>query len=157
MAAPDDITWLHQTYYTETLKVYTNVWDIYIKFYTVFLTANVLGLGLAAEHIAFGKRWPVVIAFMLQNVLTVATSLGVAAYGDVVHENLSKVAEVLVGSSPGVAKVLKGSPVPTTLSRYAAYANALGCASLIVCWYFAATLPNPVETKPAPTPSAAQR
>src|SRR5690348_3775886 len=112
MAEPNDITWLLQNYYLETLKVYTKVWEIYIQFYTVFLTANVLGLGLAAEHIGLGKRGPVVAAFILQNVLTVATSLGVAAYGNVAHKNLSEVAVVLAGSSPGVPPEVKGSPVP---------------------------------------------
>src|ERR1700733_6960861 len=116
MAEPDNPTWLQQTYYTETLKIYTKVWEIYIQFYTVFLTANVLGLGLAADHIGLGKRGPVVLAFILQNVLTVATSLGVAAYGKVAHKNLSDVAIALAGSSSDVALVAKGSPVPTTLS-----------------------------------------
>jgi hypothetical protein len=54
----NDQTWLMHKFYETSLQTFVSVWDIYIKFYTVFLTANVLGLGLAVEHLQHGHRGP---------------------------------------------------------------------------------------------------
>jgi len=57
--------WIVQKWYDETCLQLRNAWDIYIKFYTVFLTVNILGLGLVVQHIdSPGKRWPIVVAFL---------------------------------------------------------------------------------------------
>jgi hypothetical protein len=137
MRSVDDLTWLQRTYYQETLKIFTRVWDLYVKFYTVFLTVNILGLGLALQHIDRGNRLPVVLAFVLQNVLTMGTSLVVAHYSIETDKKLIRLTSFLQesGDAPRAAvEALQGSPVPTKLARYAAYANCVASACLIVCW-----------------------
>jgi hypothetical protein len=136
MARIDDAAWLYRTYYQETLKVYARVWDIYIKFYTVFLTANVLGLGLVAEHIHV-HRWPITVAFSVQNLITIGTSIGMARYSVETDKRLRQVADYIAKSDsapPSIPEVVKGSPVATGLSQWAGYANCAATACLIFCW-----------------------
>jgi hypothetical protein len=127
---------LHRTYYLETLKVYARVWDIYIKFYTVFMTANVLGLGLVAERI-HEHKWPIALAFSIQNLITMGTSIGVARYSRDTDRRLTSIANHLMasGSAQGAAdEVIKGSPVATKLSQWAGYANCVASTCMIGCW-----------------------
>jgi len=138
----DNLTWLHQTYYTETLKVFAMVWTIYIGFYTAFLSANVLGLGLTVQYIHLGNRFWVVVAFTIQNLLTAATSIGVARYGTEADKKLKQVAHLLTDRTDNsVART--SSPIPIQLSRFAGYANCIGCITLIVCWIAVNSIPDP--------------
>ena len=138
MPGTENATWLPKTYYHETLKIYAHVWDLYIKFYTVFLTANVLGLGLAVEHIPIAAhRWPIIAAFSIQNLITMGTSLGVARYSSETDIKLRKVAVYLAGSHSAerpLADAVKGSPIPVKLSKWAGLANCIASAIMIGCW-----------------------
>lgn len=57
-------------------------WDIYIKFFTVFLTVNIAALGLIVEKTQPGSaaRWVVGITFVVQNAIAVITGLEMARY-----------------------------------------------------------------------------
>jgi hypothetical protein len=58
-------------------------WDLYIKFYTVFLTFSVIGLGWILmrpadlQMIPRGKQ-VIAIVFLIQTILTAVTSAGIA-------------------------------------------------------------------------------
>ena len=103
--------WLQRTYYEETVKVFIHAWDLYVKFYTVFMTFNVTGLILAEHYIINPKqRSPVVVAFVVQNLLTLGTSFGIAMYTKETQKKLSTVAEHLAGFHIQIAEVAKGHP-----------------------------------------------
>jgi hypothetical protein len=136
MTVIDRSVWLHRTYYQETLKVYARVWDLYIKFYTVFMTANILGLGFVTERI-HAHRWPVIAAFCIQNVLVIGTSVRVAIYSGQTEEKLARVATFLAGPNAdptSVKDVVAGSPVAGKLSKWAGYANCAASVCMIGCW-----------------------
>lgn len=141
--------WLHRTYYLETLKVYAKVWDIYIKFYTVFLTANVLGLGLVIENMPT-KRWPVCLAFICQNVVTIGTSFSVGLYSRKTDDKLIQIAKHLADANPVRRHsdvVTTTSPVARRLSSWAGYANCVATLCIIVCWIAVWRTPQQPETQ----------
>ena len=128
--------WLHKTYYLETLKVYARVWDIYIKFYTVFLTANVVGIGLVAKDI-HGNRMPIIVSFSILNFILIGTSVWMARYSTDTDKKLREVGNYLMAldSVEGTgAGVIKDSPVALRLSQWAGYANCAASACMIGCW-----------------------
>jgi hypothetical protein len=132
--------WLEQTYYKETLKMFAKVWDLYIKFYTVFMTFNVVGLGFASR-IPIQSRLPLVAAFVIQNLLSVGTSFTIARYSKQTHDKLSRVATHLVSPHANVAKEVRGSPVPIPLAPWGGYANCIAGLCLIVCWIVVSQIP----------------
>src|ERR1700678_4188575 len=67
--------WLLKTRYAESQVNFRTIWDLYLKFYTVFLTVNVGALAWVynnSTHIT--SRWPVSIAFIIQCLLAATTS-----------------------------------------------------------------------------------
>jgi hypothetical protein len=152
-------TWLLRSYYSETLKVYARVWDIYIKFYTVFLTANVIGLGLVVQHVPV-HRAPICWAFICQNIVTLVTSLSVGIYSRKTDESLVSLTDYLVRIDNEAAEQ-KGqrvhdnsfihtlrSPVAGRLSMWAGVGNCVATVCTIVCWIAVLHLPpSPTEVK----------
>ena len=72
------------------------VWDIYIKFHTVWMSVNVVALGLQVQYVAtVGGRIVLLIAFVLQNLLALWTSINIASYtkamtGDLKADSLKR-------------------------------------------------------------------
>ena len=60
-------------------------WDLYIKFYTVFLTFSVIGLGWILTRPGDAQMIPrarqlIAVVFLIQTILTAATSAGIGLY-----------------------------------------------------------------------------
>jgi hypothetical protein len=139
IGAPNAI-WLQRTYYQETVRVFIHAWDLYVKFWTVFITFNVVSLGFASR-IPVGGRSVVVAAFVVQNLLTLGTSFWIARYSKDTDKKLSSLASHLAGANTDVAEVAKGSPVPTRLAAWGGYANCIASICLIVCWVVVLRVP----------------
>lgn len=179
MPTKNNTHWLHRTFYLETLKVYSKVWDLYIKFYTVFLTSNVVGIGIALKYLPQCERLFIAIPFCLQNVITAFTSWSVARYSLETDDRLKDVARSLADAETGVVfpdVAIKESPVARRLSARAGYANCFACALHIGVWVAVCLVPGlpgpnderslqrpcciavpaqkaPTATQPAPTPT----
>jgi hypothetical protein len=63
---PDSL-WLEHKYFDEVSLQFRTVWDLYIKFYTVFLTVQIAGLGAIVQYVAQSNRILIVLAFILNN------------------------------------------------------------------------------------------
>lgn len=58
-------------------------WQVYIAFYTVFLTVNLAALGVTLEKVAGRKsRVMIAVAFVAQNLLGMATAMAMARYSE---------------------------------------------------------------------------
>ena len=76
----DAASWLARKYFDEISLQFRTAWDIYIKWYTVFLTANVLALAGAVQYVEPDNRLIVAITFCIQNVLALLTAVYMALF-----------------------------------------------------------------------------
>jgi hypothetical protein len=125
---------LARRYLDELSKQLTTSWTIYIQFYTVFLTANVLGLGLTVEKIDKDHRWPVVLAFTLQNCISFVTALVMAKYSVDTSEHFQELSNQM--TSAKAIPALKKSPIAGQLGWWAGIANAITHIGFGVAWVF---------------------
>ena len=135
----DAASWLARKYFDEISLQFRTAWDIYIKWYTVFLTANVLALAGAVQYVEPDNRLIVAITFCIQNVLALLTAVYMALFSRRTAERIRAVSVAIAsedgpGDHGGVVLRLGGSPVPGDLGYWSGWANAIGNASLIGCW-----------------------
>lgn len=73
--------WLIKKYIDESSIQYRAVWDLYIKFYTVFLTFNATAIAVTAEYIkGHEARNLICILFILQNLVSGVTALNISIF-----------------------------------------------------------------------------
>jgi hypothetical protein len=134
----DNRVWLLQKQYEEVNANFRTSWDIYIKFYTVFLTFNV-----GAMAVLFGGkpldgkvRWPVIFAFMLQDVLCAATSALMARFSWDSGRRLREAIDALLDARAGepAEKDLPDSSLPVELGRWAGWANCWAMIAMTILW-----------------------
>lgn len=117
----------------EALKLindqFLGVWDIYIKFYTAFLTVNLVALGLVVEKVKQERaRKFICVGFMIQNLFSLITASGMAMYSNqVAHAFLN---------APEIAVLAASRP----LGVWGGIGNALSHVLFIglwaaVCWF----------------------
>lgn len=132
--------WLLKKHCEETYTNLREVWKLYIQFYTAFLTLNVLGLGYA-QGITSGKKWPIAMAFIMQNVVSAGTAISVALYSKRVIEEINEL--VLHANSVGeqedealslLARAISNSTSLPKVMKWAAYANFVTHPAFILCW-----------------------
>jgi hypothetical protein len=129
--------------YRELNTNFRSLWDLYIKFYTVFLTANVLAIGVVVERVEADNRPLIAAAFIAQNLLAAATAAGLATYGKTCRRRLEATAALFLPAQDGetdAARTLSRPPIPDTLSVWAGAANVMSHLILIVLWIVVATL-----------------
>jgi hypothetical protein len=119
---------------------FRTTWDLYLKFYTVFLTFDI-----AAFAWVYGKdfnpqhRWPVSVAFIFQKVLVAITSGSIARYSKTVMAKILGILNQLAdlanqrGESIDRARVL-GVDLPTSIAIWGGLANCAGVSVLGVIW-----------------------
>src|SRR5580658_4185466 len=67
--------------FDEVNVYFRTTWDLYLKFYTVFLTFDIAALAWVSNNHLEGKlRWPVAISFISQNILVAITSARMVCY-----------------------------------------------------------------------------
>lgn len=119
---------------------FRTTWDLYLKFYTVFLTFD-----LAALAWVYGKdfnphhRWPVPVAFIFQNVFVAITSGWMALYSKTVTSKIGGILGQLAdlgdahGESIDRARVL-GVDLPISIAIWGGVANCVAVSMLAVIW-----------------------
>jgi len=120
--------WLAKRYLDECSVQFRAVWDLYLKFYVMFLTVNVTALGLVI-NVASSKGL-ISIAFIMQNLLAGSTAIQIARYSSEVATRAQKLAEFLAAGNAPVTisstSVLAASPIPGKLGSWGGYANFAG-------------------------------
>jgi hypothetical protein len=115
-------------------------WDLYIKFYTVFLTFSVIGLGWMLTRpgdIAVVPRAKQVIAivFLIQTILTAMTSGGIALYTVHVAHDQEQIEQLLTQSHPGARPSIRPA-VPALLAQWGGWSNCAAMLAMAALWLY---------------------
>jgi hypothetical protein len=115
-------------------------WDLYIKFYTVFLTFSVVGLGWVLTRPGDVPMLPrakevIAIVFVIQTVLTAITSAAMALYTARVARDQEHIEELLVQSHPGGRPSIKPA-VPTLLAQLGGWSNCAAMLAMAALWIY---------------------
>lgn len=138
--------WLLKSRYADLGTTFRTVWDLYIKFYTVFLTFNIAALGLFLSKDPFptqlGKTgskpdihvFVLILVFAAQSALLCGTSILIAKYSRKAAADQQRLEnELLVEDAqakvPGFESVF-----PLALARWAALANATVMLGMVAIW-----------------------
>jgi hypothetical protein len=128
----DADTWLAHTIFEEYGANFRLVWDQYLKFYTVWLTVNVTAIGVVIK-LDPHPRWPIGVAFIIQNLLAAGASYLVAQYSMRVAIGLKELVHHLAGSDEEETALSEKSE-PSQLARFTGIANLVSCLTLAGCW-----------------------
>lgn len=129
--------WFVRAYYEQQFQHYRAAWELYIKFYTVFLGANVAALALVSEHLTGNRRWPVVVAFVAGDVVAGVTSVLMRRFSRSVHADIQQLSRAVMNSTdeaPAIVDVVIRPQLHSELTDFACISNALGSAALVACW-----------------------
>ena len=132
--------WMAKKKYDEINQYCRSCWELYLKFYTVFLTMNVAGLGLVVQYIDMDRRWPIVAAFAIQNTLSAITAVSMGLYSRSAASQLIALCRKITGVTEFVAPA---SPVPAQLMWWAGLANAISSITLVLCWVVVLSVKSP--------------
>ena len=115
-------------------------WDLYIKFYTVFLTFSVVGLGCVLTRPGDIPMLPrakevIAIVFVIQTVLTGVTSAAMALYTVHVAHDQEHIEGLLIQSHPGGRPSIKPA-VPTFLAQLGGWSNCAAMFAMAVLWIY---------------------
>jgi len=129
--------WLLQKHYEEINTNFRTSWDLYIKFYTVFLTFNVAALAaLLGAKVDLGDRskWLVIGAFVVQDLLCAATSGFMARFSVRSGKLLDEARMALLAGSGHRFEGLDGRSLPVELGRWAGWANCGAMLTMVALW-----------------------
>jgi hypothetical protein len=130
-------TWLLQKQYEDVNTNFRTAWDLYIKFYTVFLTFNVAALAALFSNnfsLAEGSKWLVIGAFVLQDVLCAATSGLMAKFSQSYAEKLEQARAALLKDSAESDEGIPAGSLPVDLSLWAGWANCWAMLAMVALW-----------------------
>lgn len=137
--------WLRQKYIDEASLQFRTVWDLYLKFYTVFLTFNITALGLTIQFVkGSDQRLVLVLAFILQNVVASITAARISVFSVDCSKRMAEVAaEYIKSEGAGLPDDLKKPTIPGDLGRWGGLGNLLGHLLLIASWIAALFVNQP--------------
>ncbi len=122
-------------------------WDLYIKFYTVFLTFSVIGLGWILtrpadlQTIRRGKQ-VIAIVFLIQTILTAVTSAGIALCTVHVANDQDHIEGLLTQSHPGGKPSVRPA-VPSLLAQWGGWSNCAAMLAMAALWIYAGFIRYP--------------
>jgi hypothetical protein len=115
----------------------SDVWDLYLKFYTGFLTVNFAALAVAVQYIEEpNDRLPLTVAFIAQNILSLVTAIGIAKYTRFAYAKQRDVISLLAERESLTAKETEAaqSSIPVQAGTWGGIANAASHVLFILCW-----------------------
>jgi len=135
---PDNLDWLRKKQFDEVSLQFRTMFDLYVRFYTVFLTFNFTALGLVLQFVPVAKRILIVIAFVLINLNSLITAIRIARFSRQSSKRMRIICEEIVAQDniSGDQKLnsITESAIPGELGSWAGNANAMGHVLFIVCW-----------------------
>ena len=122
---------------------FRTVWDIYIKFYTVFLTFSLAAITLLIEHKVTSPHSHKVIAvvFIGQSLLTSITSGAIGFYSYKVGHQLSGVETTLLTGVNLPPALKRAQTIPSGLGLWCGFANAAAMVGMACVWYWVGFIP----------------
>ena len=127
-------TWLLRKQYEEVNTTFRTCWDLWLKFYTVFLTFDLAGLALIiGGGAAIRHRQLIVGVFALQTALTSATSAMMPVFSETSRRHLEAARHALL-SEEADRKPIPPISMPTLLAKWSGWANCGVMASMAIVW-----------------------
>lgn len=129
--------WLAKKLLDECSLAYRTIWDLYLKFDAVFLTANLVGLGFTVQYVDQPHRWPIVMTFLVQNVAQFAMALWISKFSKETAKQYDEVCKLYVNSEEEYKPLgnLARAPLAGWIGAYGGYVNAAGHAAMVVTWF----------------------
>lgn len=129
-----DSTWLIKRRHEDLSQTFRTSWDLYIKFYTVFLTFSIAALGLLLSRNDSSPAWSrslrtIATVFIVQTILTAITSGAMALYST----RVARCQAMLESQLPGAPLAVR-SAVPVELTLWAGLANCAAMFAMVVVW-----------------------
>jgi hypothetical protein len=107
---------------------FRSVWDLYIKFYSVFLTFTLGAMSWLIEHRETQSMEHnhnvVAVVFIGQGILTCITSVGVASYSCETSNMMVEMEKEIVSVKSMPKSLLETKPLPVALAIWSGSANA---------------------------------
>ncbi|HVT14555.1 MAG TPA: hypothetical protein VHQ90_00040 [Thermoanaerobaculia bacterium] len=137
--ANSNLIWVLQKQYEEVNTTFRTSWDLYIKFYTVFLTFDIAAMAFLfgepgkIQHLLGHKRL-IVGVFLLQTLLTAITSGFMAVFSDDSRRLLEEAREALLQQDSPTRPDIPGISLPTALAKWAGWANCGAMVTMAILW-----------------------
>lgn len=133
-----NLDWVLKQRVQELGTTFRTVWDIYIKFYTVFLTFSLAAMSLLIEHKITSPHSHKVIAavFIGQSVLTAITSGAIGVYSYRVRKHLYGVELTLLTGIHLSPALKRAQTIPSGLGLWSGFANAAAMLGMACVWFW---------------------
>jgi hypothetical protein len=133
------LDWLLKQRIESMATTFRSVWDLYIKFYTVFLTFSLGAMGWLIEHRETQSMEHnhnvIAIVFIGQSLLTCITSIGVSVYSFQTSKTMVKMEKEIVSVKSMPKSILEAKPLPVALAIWSGSANAVAMLGMMWEWY----------------------
>ena len=118
--------------------MFRTAWDIYIKFYTVFLTFSLAAMSWLIEHKISNPHSDKIIAgvFIGQSLLVSITSGAMGFYSYKVGKQLSGVEMTLLAGIHLPPALKRAQTIPAGLGLWGGSANAFAMIGMSMVWYW---------------------
>jgi hypothetical protein len=135
------MVWLAKRHLDECSLQYRAVWDLYLKFYVMFMTVNGAALGLTVQYVSERDAKAVIsLAFLLQNALAGSTALVIAKFTSNTAKKAQELAAFVLLDAVSTTReplpsALAESMIPGQLGWWAAIANGIAHLIFGVLWF----------------------
>jgi hypothetical protein len=116
--------------------MFRTCWDIYIKFYTVFMTFSIAAMGFVISQPKFVHI--IALVFIGESLLCATTSAYMSIYTRSVEQDQRCLEKAMLGSAPSMPAIDKSRAIPVALATWAGWANAAGMIGLVFAWFYLA-------------------
>jgi hypothetical protein len=134
----DQELWLAKKTYDELSLQFRTTWDLYLKFYVMFVTLNVTAMGLTVQFVhSYQPRVIIAIAFVMENVLSAITAAVIARYSARMAARVKDVAALIAENTSPAAAIplaLADSPLPGVLGMWSGVANQVTHVEYSILW-----------------------
>lgn len=134
----DKTVWVLRRRYVELGLNLRSAWDIYIRFYTVFLTFSIAALAwLFTDEKATPALRMVAWTFFAQTAMTGVTSLLISLHSRRVRRAQEQIAEPLLAEEESPLPNTP-SPISVPMAMWAGGANCLAMTGMAAIWLYVA-------------------
>jgi hypothetical protein len=134
------LIWLTKKYFDEWSLQFRTTWDLYLKFYVIFLSINITALGLTVQSVhSIRAKAVIAIVFIVQNALAGSTAVMIAIYSSKAASRAQDLAVFALANATSPAPVplpavFGESPIPGSLGRWGGFANLCGHIVFGLLW-----------------------
>jgi len=138
--------WLLRRRHEDLSEMFRTCWELYIKFYTVFLTFTMAAMGLLLARdekmlkLSDEVVHVLVFVFVGQSLLTATTSAFLALYSRKVAKDHASLERAMLRSLPTPPALLQTKTIPLGIATWAGWANAIAMVGMAYAWVHIATL-----------------